>query len=86
MDKFTRVIPIGLCVWLGLFSTGYAADAQQKAEPLNRTVLSALAQISAAGTAAQYDKAEQLFVKGKEERYGQNRHTRPIPPTPGLAA
>lgn len=67
MDKFFyRAIVIGLIMGISLFSTVNAADAPQKAEPSKRTILSALAQISAAGVAAQYDKAEQFFVKGKE--------------------
>lgn len=67
MDKFScREIAIGLFIWLGLFSTAYAADPSRTSETPNSTVLSALAQIAAAGVAAQYDKAEQLFVKGKE--------------------
>src|SRR5262245_44262304 len=67
MNKFSyRVMTIGLCVSLGLFSTIYAADSLQKSEPPHPTALSALAQIGAAGVAAQYDKAEQLFVRGKE--------------------
>lgn len=67
MDKFfSRVMTMGLFFWIGLFSTVYADDAPQKSAPPNRAVLSALAQISAAGTAAQYDKAEQFFIKGKE--------------------
>ena len=37
----------------------------QTAQPPNTAVLSALAQISAAGVAAQYDKAEQYLIRGK---------------------
>lgn len=67
MDKFSyRVMMIGLFMWRALFTTVYAADPPQAPKPPNRTVLAALAQISAAGTAAQYDKAEQFFIKGKE--------------------
>jgi hypothetical protein len=45
--------------------TVQAADPPQTAQPPNTAVLSALAQISVAGAAAQYDKAEQSFIKGK---------------------
>jgi alkylhydroperoxidase/carboxymuconolactone decarboxylase family protein YurZ len=57
---------IGLFVWNGLISPVAAADPPQKSVPSTPVVLSALAQIAAAGVAAQYDKAEQCFVKGKE--------------------
>jgi alkylhydroperoxidase/carboxymuconolactone decarboxylase family protein YurZ len=56
---------IGLCVWNGLVATGSSADPPPQPAPPAPTVLSALAQIAAAGVAAQYDKAEQCFVKGK---------------------
>ena len=66
MEKFSyRVLTIGLFVWSGLLLTVQAADPPQTAQPPNTAVLSALAQISAAGVAAQYDKAEQYFIKGK---------------------
>jgi 4-carboxymuconolactone decarboxylase len=60
-----RVMTIGLLVWSGLFSTVSAADLPQTSTPPPAAVLAALAQISAAGVAAQYDKAEQFFLKGK---------------------
>jgi 4-carboxymuconolactone decarboxylase len=67
MDKFfSRAMTIGLFAWLGFFSPVHAADPPQKSATPNSTVLSALAQIGAAGVAAQYDKAEQFFLKGKE--------------------
>jgi 4-carboxymuconolactone decarboxylase len=66
MEKFSyRVITIGLFMWSGLFSIVSAADPPQTSAPPNPAILSALAQISAAGVAAQYDKAEQFFVTGK---------------------
>src|SRR5262245_47597420 len=67
MDKFyRRGRTLGLFLGISLFSTVYAADPSLKSEPPNVIALSALAQISAVGVAAQYDKAEQFFVKGKE--------------------
>lgn len=63
---YHKVRLMGLFVWLGLFSTVYAADPPRKSESPNPTVLAALAQIGAAGVAAKYDTVEQLFAKGKE--------------------
>ena len=57
---------ISLFMGSSLFSTVSAADQPQTSQPSNLVILSALAQISAAGVAAQYDKAEQFFIKGKE--------------------
>ena len=66
MEKFSyRVLTIGLFVWSGFLLTVQAADPPQTAQPPNTAVLSALAQISAAGVAAQYDKAEQYLIRGK---------------------
>jgi 4-carboxymuconolactone decarboxylase len=67
MKKFSyRVITFGLFICTVLVSHVFAAESAQKAAPANPAVLSALAQIAAAGVAAQYDKAEQYFTKGKE--------------------
>jgi hypothetical protein len=67
MEKyFVRMLTIGVFVWSGMISTVAAADAPRTAATSTPVVLSALAQIAAAGVAAQYDKAEQCFVKGKE--------------------
>lgn len=60
-----RIITISLLVWSGLSSPVSAADTSQKSSPSTPAILSALAQIAAAGVAAQYDKAEQYFAKGK---------------------
>ena len=65
-ECIVRVITIGVFVWSGLISTVSAADAPQTAATSTPAVLSALAQIAAAGVAAQYDKAEHFFVTGKE--------------------
>jgi alkylhydroperoxidase/carboxymuconolactone decarboxylase family protein YurZ len=66
MEKFSyRMLTIGLFVWSGLFSNVAATDPPQQSTSPTPAVLSALAQISAAGVAAQYDKAEQCFITGK---------------------